>query len=130
VAIRFPIVGQLDRQHPADTANWREIKRLSARHRAAINHLQPHIKRNDHWRETRARLAVLSTLNNIDKHRRLHLARRINAPVPQPELFPSHSGFRQTVFPRALEAGTYVERWTFTEPPADQGSAGAEGSRR
>lgn len=119
-ASQFPILDD-PRARIADTAKWNEIKRLGVRQRTTIKNLQPYVRRNDRWHQTRARLSALHRLNNIDKHRRLHIARTRNAPVPQHHLFSPESGFRQTVFFGPLEAGAYVERWTFTDPPADVG---------
>jgi len=41
--------------------------------RRAIEWLQPYNTRNDRYRELRPALADIHDLNNIDKHRQLHL---------------------------------------------------------
>jgi hypothetical protein len=111
---QFPIVST---RRTADTLMWKEIRRLSQRQRAAIKHLQPFFGRNDQLKETRARLHALAILNNIDKHRRLHVTNRLAAPVSKADDFPADCGFRQQVFFCPLVAGAYVERWSFTKPP-------------
>lgn len=113
---QFPLLINL-KGRADDTRTWREIKRLGAKERAAIKTLQPYRRRNDHWQPTRDRLAVLSDLNNIDKHRRLYVARSLTVPVSKHNSFLPEWGFNQTVFARPLEADTEVERWTFAQVP-------------
>lgn len=114
----FPLLPAGDRRAGTDPVKWDSIKRLAAKERTAIKQFQPYIRRNDRLHETRKLLDLLCLLNNVDKHRRLHVAKAIPAVVPKHDLFPPDSGFRQTVFFRPLKAETEVERWTFTKPTA------------
>lgn len=92
--------------------DWREIAAVSLKHQATIKHLQPYVGRNDGWRDTRYALGLLAVLHNIDKHRRLHVARRMPYAFPFPN-FPSDCGFRDTPFFGALEDHAEVGRWSF-----------------
>jgi hypothetical protein len=104
-----------------DPVKWNEIKRLGVRDRTAIKQFQPYITCNDDLAETRATLNVLAALNNIDKHRRLHVVRRIPAPVSKADQFPPGRAPKQTILFRDLVPGAYVERWEFPEPPDQMG---------
>jgi hypothetical protein len=100
-----------------DTSTWNEIKRLSERDRTAIEQFQPYITRNDRLKDTRHMLNLLAILNNIDKHRRLHVIRKVVAAVSVANHFPAGRAPRQTFYFRDLVAGAYVERWTFDDLP-------------
>jgi hypothetical protein len=103
---------------PLPPARWEAIRNLGRRERAAIVWLQPYQRRGRHLtRHAREALSDISTLNNIDKHRELHLTERIVQKVPTPH-FPPEFGFQQhPAFGVPLESGTYVDTWTFTKPP-------------
>jgi hypothetical protein len=65
----------------------------------------------------RPALADIRDLNNIDKHRELHLGQRYVMGVPTPS-FPADLGFRQhPAFGIVLESGACVDTWTFDRPP-------------
>jgi hypothetical protein len=99
------------------TSEWKEIKRLGQPIRRAIEWLQPYHGRNDRNRELRPALADIRDLNNIDKHRELHLGQKYVMGVPSPS-FPAQLGFRQNpAFGVVLESGAYVDTWTFSCPP-------------
>ncbi len=108
---------------------WRKncyrIKNLSERDRVALHHLQPYNTRHDRWEDTRRALSELSTVHNIDKHRKLHVvasAQRAAMNVAriwglQPEWQPCWG---------ALESHSCVDVWTFPESPSkvpDHGGA-------
>ena len=109
------------------SCKWNAIGNLSERHRSAIEFLQPYQRWNDKFSRIRGFLSDLATLNNIDKHRRLHVV-RVNAfaaPVPwfgagtvpfaEDDLY----GFRYRSFFGPLEGKTEVYRWTFRILPPD-----------
>lgn len=111
------------------TSQWKEIKRLGRSERTAIDWLQPfHGIDERTWprpktfvRQTRLALRDLNALNNIDKHRELHVCHSAPMVVPVPSYL-SKYGFRQRPeFGRALESNAYVDTWLFdTPPPAEQ----------
>ena len=110
----FPIRGR----GPDNPAQWNEIKRLG----------RPSRPRSSNSSRTlfatmastaRGKPEGLDALNNIDKHRRLHIIRTLPFPVSKAEDFPPECGFRQTIFYRPPVAGTEIERWTFEEPPTE-----------
>jgi len=115
----FPIL----RTQPAQPASaWREIKNLAQRQRTAIEWLQPYKTRGGKpVRDLRRTLLDIGALNNIDKHRELHLARNILLAVETPRFAPDF-GFRQNpAFGVTLETDAYVDTWAFTKaPPAEQ----------
>jgi len=70
----FPILDdKLIRNRSKDPGKWGEIAALSRRQRSAIQFLQPYNTRNDAHALTRRALFEINLLNNIDKHRRLHV---------------------------------------------------------
>jgi hypothetical protein len=100
---------------PVSTREWKEIKRLGQPIRRAIEWLQPYNTRNDRYRELRPALADIHDLNNIDKHRQLHLGEQYVIAVRTPS-FPAQHGFRQNpAF--GVESGAHVDTWTFSSPP-------------
>jgi hypothetical protein len=118
-ASMFPILDAAEAARLGrDPAKWNGVKRLGARERTAIKQFQPYLRRNKNLKHQRDLLDLLAKLNNIDKHRRLHVAKGIPRAVSQHERFPG-SGLRQTVFYRPLIAGTEVEHWTFAKPTAE-----------
>jgi hypothetical protein len=104
----------------ADPAKWREIKHLPYKQRRAIVHLQPYNRINDKYRKHRIALQSIDTLNNIDKHRHLHVL-QATALMTAVAWFgdPPAYGFRQHSFlDMPLVGKTEVFRWTFdTVPP-------------
>jgi hypothetical protein len=105
----------------ADPARWREIADLSARHRRAIVFLQPYNRRNDKYRRIRRDLDALNTLNNIDKHRHLHVveASTVVAPVGRYADPPLYGFEQESFFGVPLVDKTEVFRWTFDTVPPD-----------
>jgi hypothetical protein len=101
------------------TSKWQSIGNLSKRQQAAIEWLQPYNRREDKLSYARIALEILANLNNIDKHRRLHITQVATAAVPGPPRFPPSTGFRQEIFWGPLISDAEILRWTFTDPPAD-----------
>jgi hypothetical protein len=111
----FPI---RDRRPSSPTSAWLNIENLAVRERTAIEWLQPYQTRGSALvKDLREALLYINLLNNIDKHRELHLA-QIMAMWVQVPRFASEFGFRQhPAFGVALESGAYVDTWTFLKPP-------------
>ena len=103
---------------PTPTSKWTSIRELSKRQQAAIQWLQPYNRRNDKLLYARDALEALADLNNIDKHRSLHVAQEAVAAVVT-HRFPPSTGFRYEVFWGPLVSNAEVYRRTFTNPPAD-----------
>jgi hypothetical protein len=103
---------------PLPTSKWKEIGNLAKRERTAIDWIQPYQRRGDRiTKQIRMALADIGTLNNIDKHRELHLGRSILLAVQAPSFAPE-SGFQQhPSFGVTLKTGAYIDTWTFTTPP-------------
>ncbi len=121
-ASQFPILTE-DAFKPVgtrftDTKTWNEIKRLNARQRKAVEILQPYYRRDKTLIGLREALGELQRLNNIDKHRRLHVVRHVVLAVGVPQ-FPPEYGFRFDTPDVALESEAEVLRWTFASVPPD-----------
>ena len=58
---------------PLPTNSWRAIGTLGAKERIAISWLQPYNARKDKLEGVRAHLRDIGNINNIDKHRNLHI---------------------------------------------------------
>jgi hypothetical protein len=71
--------------------------------------------RNDNLSRVRFCLGEIDRLNNIDKHRYLHVVRHTAVALPHPWF--AEYGFRS--FPKwgALESNAEVDRWTFDSIP-------------
>lgn len=104
---------------PKDTRDWVQIGNLGKRERTTINWIQPYQRRgSSHIKHVRVVLADIANLNNIDKHRELHLARNILLRVQVPWWLSSEFGLVQhPAFGITLETGAYVDTWTFARPP-------------
>jgi len=100
----------------SDTRTWQEIRCLNFRQRRASQVLQPYNGRNDKFFYVRDQLATLARLNNIDKHRHLHVVRTVVTSVAKPS-FAHEYGFRLTPSWVPLESHAEVFRWTFTSIP-------------
>jgi hypothetical protein len=124
----FPILSHAPgtaRGRSRDSSKWHDIGGLAFKQRRAIQTLQPYNRRQDKLRRHRSNLAVLQALNNIDKHRHLHVlqAATIMASVESFWGVPFEEGpygFRQDTFlMRPLVGKTEVFRWTFDTLPPD-----------
>jgi hypothetical protein len=104
------------RKRSTDTKTWREIANLRREQRRAIRFLQPYNGRDDKFYGVRWALGHIARLNNIDKHRHLHVVRRGVIAIRQPR-FPPEYGFRQETFWVTLKSQTEVQRWTFDKVP-------------
>lgn len=117
----FPILDRPrtdNRGNPVPTDKWNEIKRLSIKQRRAIAHLQPYNRRHDQFEGIREALDDLNRLNNIDKHRHLHVVRRGVVAVPVGWM-PREWGHRAYPSFVPLESHLEVQRWTFEVAPPE-----------
>ena len=114
----FPI---FDNQADFASSGARRIKRLAQKDRGAIQHLQPYITRNDCWKYTRSSLSLLNSLQNSDKHRRLHLVAAAQAAAFSHQ-YPEWCGFDLDIATGSLESGDWVQTWSFRRPPPEMKS--------
>jgi hypothetical protein len=118
---------------PGPNYRWEKIGRLATRQQTAIKHLQPYKGGHGELGHLRANLGLINTLNNIDKHRHLHVIWFCVGMVAVP-VFPPQYGFRRTrcySSDTSLVAGTIIERWAFSElPPEVNVHGGAFGDIR
>lgn len=110
-----PTQGKKGFEVPLPSGKWREIRTLSAEQRTAIQWLQPYHRRDDKLARIRVCLSEVNRLNNIDKHRHLHVVRHTAFALTHPWFV--DCGFQ--AFPKwgALESNTEIDRWTFTSIP-------------
>lgn len=112
-----------------DPAKWKEIRRLDRKQRRAITFLQPYNRRRDKFRDVRNALADIQTLNNIDKHRHLHVLEAVALVAPvgmwapyggwSADESPSYGFEQESFLGRPLIGKTEVFRWTFDTVPPD-----------
>jgi hypothetical protein len=111
---QFPI---LDSAPSRVFEQHRFIRRLSKRHKAILKELQPYLTTESTEDRgliaVRSALSTLNRLNIIDKHRRLHIARRAPFAYPAVEAFPPDCGFRSTISFDPLKSHAQVEVWAF-----------------
>jgi hypothetical protein len=95
----------------------RYISSLSKRHKEILKQLQPYLATagttDRGLVSIRNSLSTLNRLNIIDKHRRLHIARRAPFAYPTPDNFPLDCGFRTNISFDPLKSHAEVEVWTF-----------------
>jgi hypothetical protein len=84
---QFPIRTQVPKSN-ADS--WATIKHLGKKERTAIVQLQPYKQRNDSLHGIREHLADIAIIDNIDKHRRLHVFRSVPQAVPSMASIPGY----------------------------------------
>lgn len=99
---------------PSASERWGKIAALGTEQKTAIKHLQPYVSRNDGWFDTRRVLGTLDLLNDIDKHRHLHVARRMPTGFAVPQV-PSDCGLVWESSGEPLESYGEVARWTDTK---------------
>jgi hypothetical protein len=112
---QFPIHSKAPKDKPE---KWDSIKRLSKKERTAIVWLQPYMQRNDSFHGVREHLSDISTINNVDKHRKLHITRSLAQAVPTMASLPSYGLHQSPAFGVPIESGSLIDTWTFDrEPP-------------
>lgn len=111
-ASQFPIY-----REPADWGKYLyRIKNLSKTDQSALHHLQPYNARHDCWEDTRRALFELSTIHNIDKHRKLHVvASTQRAAMNVARIWGFEPEWKLCW--GALESHSCVDTWTFPEKP-------------
>jgi hypothetical protein len=123
---QFPIRDQVPK---SSTDKWPTIGNLSQRERTAIAWLQPYNQRNDALYGIREHLADIGTIDNVDKHRRLHIVRTRPQAVPSMASIPNY-GLRQSpVFGVPIESGSLVDTWVFNRKPPSASVAGIRSFR-
>jgi hypothetical protein len=96
----------------------RRIDKLAKKDQRAIRHLQPYVARKDGWEFTRMALGQLHALQNIDKHRRLHIVAAAQAGVFSYS-YPPSCGFTLEHSSGPVESGGHVQTYTFASPPPE-----------
>ncbi|HEV7942540.1 MAG TPA: hypothetical protein VGP17_07040 [Solirubrobacteraceae bacterium] len=94
------------------------IKTLCKGDRQAITDLQPYNAWHDGWEHTRAALAELSAVHNIDKHRKLHVVTGSQRAIIRIDV-PTDVGFKSEPIWGAVKSHSHVETWTFTKAPTE-----------
>jgi hypothetical protein len=94
------------------------IALLGKRDRRALAYLQPYKTRHDRWQYTRLALSELSTIHNIDKHRKLHVVTGSHGAAVVPGFQP-YTGFQLQPIWGSVKSHAHVETWTFTKLPAE-----------
>ena len=87
-ATMFPI---FDDEPNFASKGARHIRYLSVRDQRAFRRLQPYVTRADGWKYTRHFLALLNSLHNTDKHRKLHVVAAAQAIALPPSRLPTGS---------------------------------------
>lgn len=119
-ASQFPIVKTLKKDKkgkPIGPDQWSNIKNLSSRDRKAIAWLQPYVQRKDALQGVRTGLRDIGDIDNIDKHRRLHVTRTVSQALPSMASIPDYGLKQNPAFGVPIETGTLVDVWTFERPP-------------
>ena len=111
----FPIADADARAKRGPIERWREVSDLPADQRDAIAALQPYNTALDDEAYLRDQLQAINELNNIDKHRHLHVLRASAWMIPVPTL---DQGQHDSFF-TPLMGKTEVFRWTFESIPPD-----------
>lgn len=102
---------------PIQPDNWREIGNLGKKERTAIAWLQPYNSRKDKLEGVRVHLRDISAINNIDKHRRLHVTRTMAQAVPTMASLPDYGLTQTSSFGVPIESGMLITTWKFQRVP-------------
>jgi hypothetical protein len=111
---QFPIRAQVPNTGPD---NWSSIRHLSGKERTAIAWLQPYNTRKDARAGVRLHLRDINLINNIDKHRRLHVTRSMAQAVPTMASLPDYGLTQNPAFGVLIESGLLINTWTFERVP-------------
>ena len=104
---------------PLPTDRWKSIRNLGQKERTAIAWLQPHQTRKGVLEGVRSHLRDIGDINNIDKHRNLHVTRSIVQAVRSMSSIPDYGLTQDPVFGVPIESGTRIDTWAFQrKPPA------------
>jgi hypothetical protein len=117
---QFPIINKprTDKKgNPISPDKWNGIKYLSDKERKAIAWLQPYVARKDKLQGVRAGLRDIGDIDNIDKHRKLHVTRTVPQALPSMSSIPDYGLKQNPSFGIPIETGTLVDVWTFERPP-------------
>jgi hypothetical protein len=115
-ATQFPIRTEPPKSSPD---KWQSIKNLSGKERTAIAWLQPYRQRKDSFYGFREHLADINAINNVDKHRKLHIVRSVPASVPIMASLPSYGVQYSPAFGAPVESGSLINTWTFERKPPE-----------
>jgi hypothetical protein len=118
---QFPILSQhrvMKGGVLAQADTWSEIKRLGKQERNAIAWLQPYKSRKDSLKGVRIHLHDISAINNIDKHRRLHITRSMAQAVPSMASLPDCGLTQNPAFGVPIETGSRIDTWIFDQRPS------------
>lgn len=113
---QFPILKDPRRKNGrrVPTSKWKEICRLPVRDQAAIQRLQPYVRRDQNLRSIRQSLLDINVLNNIDKHRELHVVSNTGLAVGRSVINVSTNPYWGPLVSHAQ-----IDHWTFQKPPSD-----------
>jgi hypothetical protein len=111
---QFPIRTQVSNTGPD---NWPSIRNLSGKERTAIAWLQPYNTRKDARAGVRLHLRDINLINNIDKHRRLHVTRSMAQAVPTIASLSDYGLTQNPAFGILIESGLLIDTWTFERVP-------------
>lgn len=99
--------------------HWRSIKNLGKKERTTIERLQPYRQRPGPLYGIREHLSDLSRIDNVDKHRRLHVTREIAQAVPTLDTLLQYGLQHRPAFGEPIETGSLIDTWTFDRRPPD-----------
>ncbi len=104
------------------TIEWDSIGHLSKRDRAAIELLQPYNRgHKDGLDPLRIAVADIALMNNVDKHRELHVILSLPSAFVHVDFADRYGFQRDPQFGIPVVSDAYVDTWSFTEaPPAEQ----------
>lgn len=99
---------------PLPTERWNRIGTLPQPQRALIAWYQPYRTGDGHrlYDQRRASLAMVDMLNNIDKHRRLHVVRHVAYGTRRPYFHPRYQ-FTSAPDLGEVKAGARIDYWRF-----------------
>jgi len=114
---QFPIRPRAPKSNPD---KWQSIKNLARRVRAAIAWLQPYNQRKESLHGVRKHRGDINAINNIDKHRRLHVVLSAPRAVPFMASLPSYGLQHEPAFGVPVESGSLVNIFTFDRKPPEE----------
>lgn len=117
---QFPIFGSVPTGKsgtPLATNSWKAMRTLGVKERTAISWLQPYNTRKDKLEGIRNHLRDIGNINNIDKHRNLHITRSMVQAVRSMASIPDYRLTQDPAFGAVIEVGTRIDTWIFERRP-------------
>ena len=106
-----------------------EVRTLWVRGDQGAREAMKEEQRKDSLWGIRDHLADIAAIDNVDKHRRLHIVRTVAQAVPIMASIPDYGLHQSPAFGVPIESGSLVDTWVFDRKPPTGSVTGIRGFR-